>query len=214
MTPWQRIKMLRYGPTANRLRQIAVHVRESFFLSLANHLPRLRCFDTKRYVLVRLAGVRVCPPSAILAPIEIRPIGCAKNLSIGRNCYLNTGIRFDCAKDPISIGDKVLIGPRVCFETSSHGFVYIEGQGRGWSTKPIRVDDGAWIGAGAIILQGVHIGAGATVAAGAVVNRDVPPWTVVGGVPAKVIKTIEPPASDDQAPVPSDEGSSPEPHES
>jgi acetyltransferase-like isoleucine patch superfamily enzyme len=57
-------------------------------------------------------------------------------------------------------------------------------------TKPIVIEDQVWIGCGAIILQGVRIGKGAVVAAGAVVCSDVAPMTVVGGVPAKLIKTL------------------------
>ena len=56
---------------------------------------------------------------------------------------------------------------------------------------PIRLGDDVWIGANATVLPGVAIGDGAVVAAGAVVTRDVPPMTVVGGVPARVIKQIE-----------------------
>jgi len=63
-----------------------------------------------------------------------------------------------------------------------------------WSvvpTKPIRICDKVWIGMNAIILKGVTIGEGAVVAAGAVVTKDVPPWTVAAGNPARVVKCIE-----------------------
>jgi maltose O-acetyltransferase len=89
------------------------------------------------------------------------------------------------------IGRNCQIGPRVSFETISHGLVYKPNKGRGRWTKPIVVEDEVWIGVGAIITQGVTIGKGAVVAAGSVVNEDVEPFTLVGGVPAKVIKRIE-----------------------
>jgi acetyltransferase-like isoleucine patch superfamily enzyme len=61
---------------------------------------------------------------------------------------------------------------------------------QGITAQGIVIEDNAWIGAGAIILDGVRVGRGAVVAAGAVVTQDVPPHTIVGGVPAKVIKVI------------------------
>ena len=66
---------------------------------------------------------------------------------------------------------------------------------QGVSTKPVVIGDDVWIGANAVILPGVTIGPHSVVAAGAVVTRDVPPGCVVGGVPAKVIRQLEPPFS-------------------
>lgn len=83
-----------------------------------------------------------------------------------------------------------MIGPRVSFESASHHIVFEEGKGRGFFTKEIVIQDKVWIGAGAIVLQGVTIEEGAVVAAGAVVNRDVKRYTLVGGVPARFIKKI------------------------
>ena len=62
---------------------------------------------------------------------------------------------------------------------------------RGVNSGPIIVEDYAWIGAGSIILQGVRIGKGSVVAAGAVVNKDVEAYTLVGGVPARFIRQLE-----------------------
>jgi acetyltransferase-like isoleucine patch superfamily enzyme len=78
------------------------------------------------------------------------------------------------------------------FETVNHDLVYMPGTLRKvLQTKPIAVQDGAWIGAGAIVTQGVTIGLGSIVAAGAVVVKDVPAMTIVGGVPARQIRKIE-----------------------
>jgi acetyltransferase-like isoleucine patch superfamily enzyme len=164
---------------------------EMIFLPLANHLPRMMVFDFVRYLFYKLAGINIEGRCIIYGPLIIRPIGCAKNISIGKGTFINTEIRFGCPKDRIVIGRNCQIGPRVSFETISHGLVYRPNKGRGRWTKPIVVEDEVWIGVGAIITQGVTIGRGAVVAAGAVVNEDVEPFTLVGGVPAKVIKRIE-----------------------
>ena len=62
---------------------------------------------------------------------------------------------------------------------------------QGITAEGITVEDDVWIGAGAIITDGVRIGRGAVIAAGAVVTADVPPHTVVGGVPARILKHID-----------------------
>ncbi|VVS94982.1 hexapeptide repeat [Desulfoluna spongiiphila] len=169
-------------------------VRESVFLALANHLPRSAWADRHRYVFFRLARVGVKGRCTIWGPLTIRPIGCAGNVEIGANCFINTHVRFGVPRDKVIIGDRVLIGPQVMFETASHSLRYVEGVGRGMTTRPITVESEAWIGGGAIITQGVTIGRGAVVAAGAVVTENVDPYTVVGGVPAIYIRSVGLPA--------------------
>ncbi len=93
----------------------------------------------------------------------------------------------------ITIGDRVYTAPLVQLLAVNHVYddparPMIE---QGIAAEGIVVEDDVWIGAGAIITDGVRIGRGAVVAAGAVVTQDVPPHTVVGGVPAKVLKTID-----------------------
>lgn len=89
----------------------------------------------------------------------------------------------------ITIGNDVLIGPRVLIHSGNHRFadptVRIRQQGH--DQAPIDIGNDAWIGAHAVILSGVRIGHGAVVAAGAVVTKDVEPYTVVAGIPARKI---------------------------
>lgn len=165
-------------------------MREFVFLLLANALPRWRISDSYRYLLLRWAGIVIPGRLTIRAPFDIRPIGKAGNVSIGPRGFINSGIRFAVPRAGVTIGRAVQIGPNVCFETVAHGMTFIPGTGRGDVDGPIVVEDEVWIGAGAIITQGVRIGRGAVVGAGAVVTRDVEPRTFVGGVPARLIRRI------------------------
>jgi acetyltransferase-like isoleucine patch superfamily enzyme len=93
----------------------------------------------------------------------------------------------------VSIGDRVYTSPFVQIVAVDHVFddphrPFIE---QGITAQGIVIEDDVWIGSGAVITDGVHIGKGAVVAAGAVVTSDVAPHTIVGGVPARVIRTID-----------------------
>jgi len=116
-------------------------------------------------------------------------INCGKHITIGKNVFIN----FDCTflgLGGITIEDDVLIGPKVSLITENHPLNPEER--KGLIGKPILIKKNAWIGANATILPGVTIGENAVVAAGAVVSKDVPDNTIVGGIPAKFIKNIQP----------------------
>jgi maltose O-acetyltransferase len=168
-----------------------VSLRESLFLTLANHLPRSAWSDRHRWRILRLAGVRI-EAAEVWGPVTIRPLGGAHNLTIHANAFVNTGLRVGCPSASVTIGRGVLIGPRVSLETVSHSVTVTPGRGRTTESAPIIIEDDAWIGAGAIITGGITIGRGAVVAAGAVVTHDVPPLTLVAGVPARPVRSIEP----------------------
>jgi acetyltransferase-like isoleucine patch superfamily enzyme len=111
-----------------------------------------------------------------------------KNISIGKDVFFNTGCSFQ-DRGGIHIGDGSLIGMNVNIATLNHG---LDMKTRNTTyASPVTIGKSVWIGSGATILPGVTIGDRAVVAAGAVVTKDVPEGTVVAGVPAKVVKTIE-----------------------
>ena len=114
-------------------------------------------------------------------------INYGKNTRIGKNVFIN----FDCVfldLGGITIEDNVLIAPKVSLLSEGHRVSPNERQS--FVPGHIHIKKNAWIGAGATILPGVIIGENAVVAAGAVVSKDVPANTVVGGIPAKHIKNI------------------------
>jgi acetyltransferase-like isoleucine patch superfamily enzyme len=112
-----------------------------------------------------------------------------QKIAIGDDVWINRGCRLFAShgvKDAvIRIGNHVAVGPDVCFFGAGHD---IRDRRLPDTAASIVVDDYCWIGGRAILLPGVHVGEGAVVAAGSVVTRDVPAWTVVAGVPARAIK--------------------------
>ena len=106
------------------------------------------------------------------------------NVELGRWVAIDDEVNL-YSVDKITIGTKVAISREAFICTASHD---ITKPNRPLVTAPITICDGVWIGARAIILPGVTIGEGAVVAAGSVVTKDVAPWSVVGGNPAKFIK--------------------------
>ncbi|WKL49278.1 sugar O-acetyltransferase [Flavobacterium pectinovorum] len=114
-------------------------------------------------------------------------INYGKNTKIGKNVFIN----FDCVfldLGGITIEENVLIAPKVSLLTEGHP-TSIEDR-HSLIPKPIHIKKNAWIGANATILPGVTIGENSVVAAGAIVSKDVPDNTIVGGIPAKNLKTI------------------------
>lgn len=109
-------------------------------------------------------------------------------IRVGRNVFVNQNCTF-YDMGGLDIGDDVLIGPNVSLITTGHP---VEPQQRLAVTigKPIVIGRNVWIAAGAIIIGGVTIGENSVVAAGSVVTRDVPPNVLVGGNPARVIRSI------------------------
>jgi acetyltransferase-like isoleucine patch superfamily enzyme len=127
---------------------------------------------------------------AIIRPSNIYggPIG--EGLVMGNNSNIGPYNYIGCS-GKITIGDNVMLAPRVSIYAENHVFdnpnITIKAQGV--SKKDVVIEDDCWIAANAVILAGVTIGKGSVVAAGSVVNEDVPAFSVVAGVPARVIKS-------------------------
>ena len=125
-----------------------------------------------------------CPASS--AAVESRP-----RLVIGDHCFFNVGVTFELG-EAITIGRWVTFGPDVMLLTSTHEIGSADHRCADHSRAPIDIGDGVWIGARATVLPGVCIGQGAIVGASALVVADVEPNTVVGGVPAQIIRHLDP----------------------
>lgn len=110
-----------------------------------------------------------------------------KNIKIGRDCHINENVFIQGAE----IGDHIMIAPNVAILNSMHNFDRIDipmcKQGVLKIINPV-IEDDVWIGRSAIIMPGVRIGKGSIIASGAVVTKDVEPYSIVGGVPAILIK--------------------------
>jgi maltose O-acetyltransferase len=110
-----------------------------------------------------------------------------RNVRIGNRSGLGPGCRI---YGGLIMGDQVMVGPDVAFLSENHRFGDLDipiGEQGGTKRDPPRIEDGAWIGLRATILPGRVVGEGSIVAACAVVTRDVPPYAIVGGNPARVI---------------------------
>ena len=137
-----------------------------------------------RQLLSQITGSEIDDSVAVFTPLHINY---GKNTRIGKNVFIN----FDCIfldLGGITIEDDVQIAPKVSLLSEGHPLDPAKRQAL--VPKPVHIKKNAWIGASATILPGVTVGENAVVAAGAVVSKDVPANTVVGGIPAKVMKTL------------------------
>jgi acetyltransferase-like isoleucine patch superfamily enzyme len=111
----------------------------------------------------------------------------SRNIKIGEYCQINENVFIQGAL----IGKYVMIAPNVSILNSTHNFESIDlpmiKQGAIKYNNPV-IEDNVWIGRNAVILPGIKIGEGSIVAAGAIVTKDIEPYSIVGGVPAKLLK--------------------------
>lgn len=144
------------------------------------------------YVINHVYGIK---KAKIGKGTKIRPTVILRepeNIIIGEYCGFNHNTILNGGKKDakLIIGNYVRVGPNVCMYASNHN---TENTGipivnQGYKEKDIVIEDDVWIGANSVILSGVHIGKGAVIGAGSVVTKNLPPYTICGGVPAKAIK--------------------------
>jgi maltose O-acetyltransferase len=150
------------------------------------HVPS---HTVRRWWYRRAVGMRIGAGSALLMGLYVyirgRPRPDRPGITIGAGTVINRGCCLD-GRGGLRIGDNVSLSPGVWVLTDQHDPhdpLFPE------TLAPVEIGDYAWLGSRAMVLPGVTIGEGAVVAAGAVVTRDVPPYTVVGGVPARPMGT-------------------------
>ncbi len=159
------------------------------------------------YLILKYLPSQNSPYSVI---VRIRSFTCrfifkhiGENVNIQKGVYFGKGDKISIGDfsgigensnlgqtDKITIGNNVMIGPQLMILTQNHNFENRNQLIRlqGGSSKPVKIENNVWIGARVTILCGVTVGEGSVIAAGAVVTKDIPPYTVAGGVPAKIIK--------------------------
>lgn len=148
-------------------------------LNGAYHTP-----EEVRRIFSALTGRPVDDTFTLFPPFHT---DCGKNIAVGKNVFINSGCKFQ-DQGGIVIDDGVLIGHNVVLATLNHSLAVRDRQDL--IPGPIRIGKNAWIGSNVTILPGVTVGDGAVVAAGAVVTKDVPAYTVAGGVPARVLRPL------------------------
>ena len=139
-----------------------------------------------REIMAELTGKKIDDTFRMFPPFYTN---FGKNITIGKDVFINSGCHFQ-DQGGIEIGNGCLIGHNVVLATINHD-LYPENN-RVNHYAPIKLGKSVWVGSNSTILPGVTVGDWAVIAAGAVVTRDVPPLTIVGGVPAKVIRGIDP----------------------
>lgn len=182
-----------------------------FIIKMFAVLPYL--YDKVLFWFYRRA-MRLCGEGVYMRPSQSDMKG-LHNLSVGDGTSIPKGSVFYCTQAPLTIGKKVIFGPRPTIITGDHRIdiigkyiidvtdeekkslrVKVEGlkinddgsiNGSPYDL-PVVIEDDVWVGANVTILKGVTIGRGSVVAAGAVVTRSCPPYSIIGGVPAKVLK--------------------------
>lgn len=172
----------------------SLHVRGMLRCERFNRIALWRVFS-KRRALERLIpsakGKDLCVFSPFFCEYGV-------HIRVGKECFINYNCTFlDVA--PITLGDGVCLGANVTLATPNHPLLaeerlnadYPDGRHDLEYALPISIEDGVWICSSATVCGGVTIGKNSVVAAGAVVTRDVPPNSLVAGVPAKVVRLID-----------------------
>jgi acetyltransferase-like isoleucine patch superfamily enzyme len=156
-------------------------------MAITSTLNRLAYDDADqiRTVFSDLIGQELDAGFALIPPLYTTG---GENIRIGRNVFINQNCTF-YDLGGIDIADDVMIGPNVSLITSGHPVAPSQRRA-GVTAAPIVIEKNVWLGAGVTIIGGVTVGENSVVAAGSVVTKDVPPNTLVGGNPARLIRSI------------------------
>jgi len=113
-----------------------------------------------------------------------------KNIYLGANITLNYNVTIlDIRK--VTIGDNTMIGPGTMITTVGHPLSPMGRRKHQGFAKPVTIENDVWLGGNVVVLPGITIGQGSVIGAGSIVTKDIPPFSVAVGSPAKVIKTLE-----------------------
>lgn len=155
-------------------------IRIGMELNTTYHTP-----EELREIMGRLTGKKIDESFRLFPPFYT---DFGKNITIGKDVFINSGCHFQ-DQGGIAIGDGTMIGHNVVLATINHDLEPEKMRKNHYA--PIAIGRHVWIGSNATILPGITVGDWAVVSAGAVVTKDIPPFTVAGGVPAKVMKVIK-----------------------
>src|SRR5579871_5163100 len=164
---------------------MVANTRRAMAITAKLNLLTFNDADQVRALFSELIGKKVDDSFLLIPPFYTAH---GDEIRVGRNVFVNQNCTF-YDLGGLDIGDEVLIGPNVNIITAGHP---LEASQRRAATigKPIVIERNVWIGAAATIIGGVTVGENAVVAAGSVVTRNVPANTMVGGNPARVIRSI------------------------
>lgn len=157
---------------------------QSYYRYSVFQVGRIPSHHVRKFLYKNLYRVRMAEECVVYFGAEIRG---SWNLVIGRGSIIGDNALLDARRCGIEIGENVNIGSGVSMYTGQHNYNDPYFRPTIDNVGPITIGNRAWIGPNVIILHGVTIGEGAVVAAGAVVTKDVEPFALVGGVPAKKI---------------------------
>lgn len=182
----RRRKLLRGAVSEVGDLRVGVHLVQG----LTGLLPQF-CFNRLRTALWRATKVQIGAGSMVMGDIVLSGSGdWSSLLTVGENTYITGPLRINLG-GAVHIGSGVNIGHDCLLLTVDHE-IGPAARRAGWSTHgPVTICDGAWLASRVVVLPGVTIGEGAVVAAGAVVASDVAPHTMVGGVPARVLRELQ-----------------------
>lgn len=160
-------------------------VKRVLALFLVNHLyAGTKCFERKRKLLNAI-GCEIGEGTKIVGPVF-----CTGKLTVGKNCWIGRNLTIH-GNGGVIIGNNCDLAPDVTFLTGGHSIGVPDRRAGMGQSYTIRVEDGCWLGARATFVNNITIGKSSVVGACACVTKDVAPNTLVGGVSARKIRTLD-----------------------